>query len=103
MVGICLFVVNPRRPQSQAMLIHEAERSSQVATCIAGASSFLLGWEGAISIVNHKVRVVENEWQAVCDEANLSEMDRSLFWRRQFLNPFAFLNAPQGISVPLTG
>ena len=88
---------------SQAMLIHGAERSSQVATCIAAASSFLLGREEAISIVNHQVGVVQNEWQTVCDEANLSEVDRLLFWRRQFLNPFAFLNAPEGIRIPLTG
>lgn len=88
---------------SQAMLIHGAERSSQVATCIAAASAFLLGREEAIAIINQQVSVVQNEWQAVCDEANLSEVDRLLFWRRQFLNPFAFLNAPQGIRIPLTG
>jgi serine/threonine-protein kinase HipA len=88
---------------SQAMLIHGAERSSQVATCIAAASAFLLGREEAIAIINQQVSVVQNEWQAVCDEANLSEVDRLLFWRRQFLNPFAFLNAPEGIRIPLTG
>lgn len=88
---------------SQAMLIHGAERSSQMATCIAAAASFQLGRKEAISIVNHQVSIVENEWQAICDEANLSEVDRTLFWRRQFLNPFAFLHAPEGIRVPLTG
>ncbi|MBU0501293.1 MAG: type II toxin-antitoxin system HipA family toxin [Gammaproteobacteria bacterium] len=88
---------------SQAMLIYGAERSSQVATCIAAAASFLLGREEAISTVNHQVSVVENEWQTVCDEANLSEVDRALFWRRQFLNPFAFLNAPEGVRIPLAG
>lgn len=85
------------------MLIHGSERSSQVATCIASVSSFLLGWEEAISILNHQVSVVEEEWKAICDEANLSEVDRALFLRRQFLNPFAFLNAPEGIRMPLIG
>ena len=88
---------------SQAMLIHGSECSSQVATCIASVSSFLLGWEEAISILNHQVSVVEEEWKAICDEANLSEVDRALFLRRQFLNPFAFLNAPEGIRIPLIG
>jgi serine/threonine-protein kinase HipA len=27
---------------------------------------------------------------AVCDEAELSAVDRQLLWRWQFLNPFAF-------------
>ena len=86
---------------SQAMLIHGAERSSQVATCIAAASIFLLGREEAIAIVNHQVKLIENEWQSTCNDADLSEVDRAFFWRRQFLNPFAFLNAPEGVRIPL--
>lgn len=88
---------------SQAMLIRGAERTSQVGTCIAAASVFLLNQKEAIHIVNHQVKVIEQKWQAICDEASLSEVDRALFWRRQFLNPFAFQNAPDGVYVPLFG
>lgn len=84
---------------SQAMLIHDGDRSSQIATCIAAAPSFLLGTEDAIAIVNHQVSMIANEWQSICNEASLSEVDRALFWRRQFLNPFAFLNAPEGVLI----
>lgn len=86
---------------SQAMRILGAERTSQVATCIDAASAFLLNKQEAIHIVNHQVQVIEHEWQATCDEAVLSEVDRALFWRRQFLNPFAFHNAPDGVRTPL--
>ena len=85
---------------SQAMLIHGSDRRSQIATCMAAAPSFLLGSEAAIAIVNHQVRTIENEWPSICDEAGLSEVDRALFWRRQFLNPFAFLNAPESVVLP---
>lgn len=85
---------------SQAMLIRDGDRSSQIATCVAAAPSFLLGTKDAIAIVNHQVSMIENEWHSICNEANLSEMDRALFWRRQFLNPFAFLNAPEGVLIP---
>ena len=88
---------------SQAMLIRGAERTSQVGLCIAGASAFLISQEEAIHIVNHQVKVIEQKWQAICDEAALSAVDRALFWRRQFLNPFAFLNAPNGVRVPSSG
>ena len=88
---------------SQAMLIHGGDRSSHLSTCIAAASSFLLAREEAIAIINHQVNVIEHEWQAICDEASLSKVDRALFWRRQFLNPFAFLNAPEEVRVPLAG
>lgn len=88
---------------SQAMLIRGADRTSQVGTCIAAASVFLLGEEEAIHIVNHQVSVIAHEWQATCNEAALSEVDRTLFWRRQFLNPFAFQNVPEGVRVPFVG
>jgi serine/threonine-protein kinase HipA len=64
---------------------------------------FLLGQEQAVAIVNHQVNVIEDKWKAVCDEAGLSEVDRALLWRRQFLNPFAFFDAPQGVRVPGLG
>lgn len=85
---------------SQAMLIRGAERSSQVGACIAAASVFLLNQEEAIHIVNHQVKVIEQKWQGICKEAALSEVDQALFWRRQFLNPFAFLDAPDGVHMP---
>ena len=85
---------------SQAMLILGSDRSSQVRTCIAAASIFLLSHNDAIEIVNHQVRVIEHEWHTICDEALLSEVDRALLWRRQFLNPFAFIDAPEGVILP---
>ena len=88
---------------SQAMLICGGDRSSQLATCTATAPSFLLSREDAMTIINYQVTVIEREWQAVCDEAKLSQVDRALFWRRQFLNPFAFFNAPDGVRRPLAG
>ena len=85
------------------MLIHGGDRSSQLSTCIAAAASFLLAREEAIAFINYQVNVIEHEWQATCDEVSLSEVDRALFWRRQFLNPFAFLNAPEEVRAPLAG
>ena len=85
---------------SQAMRIRATERTSQVGACIAAASVFLLNEKDAIKIINHQVQIIEHEWQATCDEAALSKVDRTLFWRRQFLNPFAFQSAPDGVKFP---
>ncbi len=86
---------------SQAMLIHDNDRTSQVGTCIAAASLFLLNQHEAIGIVNQQVKIIEHAWQGVCEEASLSEIDQTLFWRRQFLNPFVFLNAPISVNTPI--
>jgi serine/threonine-protein kinase HipA len=83
------------------MLIRGNDRTSQVGTCIAAASLFLLNQHEAISIVNQQVKIIEHAWQGVCEEASLSEVDQTLFWRRQFLNPFVFLNAPAGVDNPI--
>ncbi|MDV6316101.1 HipA domain-containing protein [Idiomarina sp. HP20-50] len=75
--------------QGQAMLILGNKNASQVATCLEAASNFLLSEDEALTIFEHQKLVVEENWQSVCDEAELSEVDRKLFWGRQFLNPFS--------------
>lgn len=92
----------PRTGQeaTQAMLIRGRDRRSQVVACIEAAPLYLVAREEAIALVNHQVKVIVSSWDEVCDEAGLSEVDRASFWRRQFLNPYAFHDAPEGIAVP---
>ena len=59
---------------------------------------FLLPAERAVRLVSDQIKKILTRWQAVCDEAGLSVVDRQLFWRRQFLNPFAFEGAPPEIA-----
>ena len=75
---------------TQAMLISGDQRMSQLSSCIAAAHNFLLSPEEAQEVIEHQISVIEENWTLVCDEANLSQTDRALFWRRQFLNDFAF-------------
>jgi serine/threonine-protein kinase HipA len=64
-------------------------RMSQVAGCIARASTYLLPETDAREIADHQIDVIESHWADVCDRAALTEADRARFWRRQFLNPYA--------------
>ena len=75
---------------SQAMLIVGHDRSSRIATCLEAARHFLVSDDEALAIVEAQLRRIGENWNAVCDEASLSEADRNFFWGRQFLNPFAF-------------
>lgn len=83
------------REASQAMLIDGNRRFSQIAVCLDAAPSFLLSREEATAIAAAQISTIKDQWQSVCDEATLSVVDRELFWRRQFLNPFAFDGAPE--------
>lgn len=75
---------------SQAMLISGQDRLSKISNCTKAASHFLLKKDEANNIAKHQELVIRANWKMVCDEAELSETDRKLFWQRQFLNPFIF-------------
>jgi serine/threonine-protein kinase HipA len=75
---------------AQAMAIGaDGYRFSQVAGCVARASTYLLSEADAREIVDHQTEVIEANWTDVCDRADLTEVDRNAFWHRQFLNPYA--------------
>lgn len=85
------------REASQAMRILGVERRSQLSLCLAAASRFLLSDERAMEIVKRQIVVIGRHWNAVCRAARLSDADRRLLWRRQFLNDLAF----EGLEDPL--
>jgi len=76
---------------SQAMLITGNNNLSQLKLCLQTAKYFLLSDDDARTIFDHLIEAVEQNWKVVCDEADLSEVDRSLLWGRQFLNPYSIV------------
>lgn len=78
---------------SQAMLITGNNNLSQLKTCAEAARHFLLSAEDANSIFEKTIHKIEKHWDEVCDEAAVTDVDRSLLWRRQFLNPFSIIRS----------
>jgi serine/threonine-protein kinase HipA len=74
---------------SQAMLISGDNNLSRLKTCLETAHNFLLSEEDAHEIFGHLTASIEQYWDAVCEEAELNEVDKKFFWRRQFLNPYS--------------
>lgn len=89
------------REVNQAMLIHGEDRTSRLATCLAAAAAFLLARAEARAIIDAQVETIRDDWGRTCDEAAMTAADRAFFWRRQFLNDFAFEGYPGG--NPLAG
>ena len=75
---------------SQAMLISGDNRMSRISACLEAAHHFLLSEKEAVAIVEHQISAIGENWSAVCEEADLTETDRTLLWGRQFLSSFAF-------------
>lgn len=75
---------------TQAMAIsREGFCMSQVAGCVAAAPIYRLTEAEARAIVDHQVETIRSHWEEACDLARLTEVERTYFWRRQFLNPYA--------------
>ncbi|NOR62291.1 MAG: type II toxin-antitoxin system HipA family toxin [Rhodobacteraceae bacterium] len=74
----------------QAMRILGENKFSQLKVCRDAAHNFLLSENEATAIFDHQIETIEQHWLEVCNDAELSEVDRKLFWKRMFLNPFAF-------------
>ncbi|MFH2045331.1 MAG: HipA domain-containing protein [Pseudomonadota bacterium] len=74
---------------SQAMLISGDNNLSQLKTCLETAHNFLLSEEEARETFGALTAEIEQNWDAVCEEAELNEVDKKLLWRRQFLNPYS--------------
>ena len=77
------------------MMIMGQERASQIAVCLKAAPLFLMSNAEAILLATKQIKTIKQCWSAACDEAKLGQVDRNFLWRRQFLNPFAFLEAPE--------
>lgn len=75
---------------SQAMLIKGDNRMSRLAVCVGAAAQFLLSPHEAQTIIDKQVQSIRDNWEDVCNEADLSTVDRESLWERQFLNPYVF-------------
>lgn len=75
---------------SQAMLIKGDNRMSRLTTCLAAGPDFQLNEMRARAIIDTQIELINAQWGAVCDEAQMSKVERDFLMRRQFLNPFAF-------------
>lgn len=76
---------------SQAMLISGKNNLSQLKTCLKTARHFIISEDNARDIFDHMTNAIERNWEAVCEQAELSDVDKNLLWKRQFLNPFSLL------------
>jgi serine/threonine-protein kinase HipA len=80
------------------MLIKGEQRSSKISLCLEAAPLFLLDVDVATELVGNQIKTIKKFWTEVCDAAALNEVDRNFMWRRQFLNAFAFVDAPDSLS-----
>jgi serine/threonine-protein kinase HipA len=74
---------------TQAMFITDENRFSQLKTCLAAAHHFMISKQEALTLFDRVETTIRESWDDVCEEAGLSQVDKTYLWERQFLNPFS--------------
>ncbi len=74
---------------SQAMLICGNNNLSRLKSCLETAHNFFLSETDARDIFEKQIAVIKQNWNTVCEEAELSDVEKKLLWGRQFLNTFS--------------
>jgi serine/threonine-protein kinase HipA len=74
---------------TQAMIITGENRFSQLKTCLAAAHHFLLSRQAAVDAIDRIETAIRDNWERVCEEAELSPVDKNYLWGHQFFNPFS--------------
>ncbi len=87
----------PGEEAGQGMRIIGNNNKSQLGLCLRATPQYLLSDQEARAIILQQVNPIRAHWEVICDEAKLSTTDRAFLYERQFLNPFAFYDAPQEI------
>ncbi len=72
---------------SQAMRIIGENNRANLLVCLQAASSFLLSEEKARRIIQQQIITINERWQTICEEAELTDAEANLLWQRSFLNP----------------
>jgi len=98
--AIAKAVGNPPEPKVRAPVLDPTDEGGQARACsllypLIGLKLMADMWDDA-----DDQEMIEREWDSVCDEAGLTIVDRNYYWRRQFLNPFAFYGALGGVRIP---
>lgn len=75
---------------TQAMLITGQNRMSQLSVCVAAAAQFQLTSQQAQAMIEQQQQTIQTHWHEVCDEAQLTALERKQLMGRQFLNPSIF-------------
>lgn len=76
---------------TQAMAINGKEGNlSKLSNVLSICEDFQLSTPEAQNIIDAMVECIRNNWDDVCDKAQLSVVEKSQLWEKSILNPFCF-------------
>ena len=78
---------------TQAMSLEGDEGNhSTLTNCLSIASVFQINKDNAKEIIESLITNIREHWSDVCDEAEMTEIERARLWERAIFNPYCFQN-----------
>ncbi|TNF34229.1 MAG: type II toxin-antitoxin system HipA family toxin [Gammaproteobacteria bacterium] len=78
---------------TQAMSLEGSEGNhSTLTNCLSISNAFQIDKEHATEMIEALVNTVKDNWTSVCDEAEMTEIEKSRLWQRAILNPYCLQN-----------
>ncbi|MCM2280490.1 MAG: type II toxin-antitoxin system HipA family toxin [Bdellovibrionaceae bacterium] len=78
------------RESNQAMFIFESDKASRLEICLQASNHFLLKRKEALSIAEYLMVTIAENFSKVCDEGEMTEVDRSFLRQTQIFADYAF-------------
>ena len=75
---------------SHGMLIVGNSNISSIDNCKQAARIFYINTDQALEIINHQIKIINDNFKSVCDDAGLSALGRKMLWKRAVLNDSIF-------------
>ena len=80
---------------NQAMLIMDNNKKSQILSCLNASSIFMLSETEAIEIIENQMYTILKKWNEVCEQAEISKIDKKLLMNTSFFNPYIIEDLPE--------
>jgi len=76
---------------TQAMSLEGDEGNhSTLTNCLSIAPTFQINKDNAKEIIESLIKVIRDHWSDVCDDAQMTVIERAHLWERAILNPYCF-------------
>ncbi|AXN34612.1 MULTISPECIES: type II toxin-antitoxin system HipA family toxin [Vibrio] len=84
---------------SHGMIIVGNSNISSIENCKQAARVFHVDEETSLDIIGHQIKVINDNFESLCDAADLSELGRKMLWKRAILNDSIFYGSEEFLEI----
>lgn len=72
---------------------------SSIENCKQASRVFHVHEDTSVDIIGHQIKVINDNFESLCEAADLSELDRKVLWKRAILNYSIFYGSEEFLGM----